>query len=83
MNLYFQLQWAGVIIQRGPFRELNPRPPAPKAGIIPLDQTAGDLLAVYTQVSPNSVLVCMHGKASPPRVWMKLQHVYEDGTQVW
>jgi hypothetical protein len=26
-------------MQKGPFRDLNPGPPAPKSGIIPLDQT--------------------------------------------
>jgi hypothetical protein len=28
-----------LLQQNGPFRGLNPGPPAPKAGIIPLDQT--------------------------------------------
>ena len=29
-----------VNVKNGPFRELNPGPPAPEAGIIPLDQMA-------------------------------------------
>ena len=35
----------------GPFRESNPGPPAPKAGIIPLDQT--DAVVAYVEVVAN------------------------------
>ena len=31
-----------IQIQKGPSRGLNPGPPAPEAGIIPLDHTADD-----------------------------------------
>ena len=40
------IQNIGEIFQKhknGPFRDLNPGPPAPKAGIIPLDQTDFDV----------------------------------------
>jgi hypothetical protein len=33
--------------EKGPIRESNPGPPAPKAGIMPLDQSDSYLLLLY------------------------------------
>ena len=40
------------MLKNGPVRDLNPGPPAPKAGIIPLDQQAG-----YRETAADSLYV--------------------------
>ena len=44
-----------IIKRYGPNRDLNPGPPAPKAGIIPLDH-----LALYTQIKDVRLISFEH-----------------------
>ena len=61
MLFKFHGQWPVYRVYKGLFRESNPGPPAPEAGIIPLDQTADTQLTATQNVSDETVTCTTYG----------------------
>ena len=63
------MDWARTVRTKGLLRELNPGPLAPEARIIPLDQTACDIRALYFEVTSLREFACVYSRHPGSSAW--------------